>query len=105
MTTSENLGFYTFYFGKASANYELAARLTGGIDLLAQRNDYQDYEPAITDDIVRAGANLTYKMYDSLFMQLAYYYRTINSSSHTRDYVENQVVLQVTAIMPQPFRM
>lgn len=102
--TAENLGYYEYYGGGLTADYEFTRRITGDVYGLYEWRDYKDVPLGREDDTFRAGCGLSFELLRWLSMRAGYLYRTVESTDDTNDYKENRVSLLFTIQPPQPYR-
>ena len=103
-TSAENLGYYIFYQGGLSGDYEFTRRLKGYADALYAYRDYKDTPSERQDDVFRAGCGLSFQILQWLSMRAGYLYRTVDSTDDVNDYKENRLSLLFTVRPEQPYR-
>ena len=102
--SAENLGYYVYYGGGLTADYEFNRRITGDISTIYEWRDYKDVPLGREDDVFRAECGLSVELLRWLDMRVGYRYRTIDSTDVDNNYKENRVSLMFTLAPPQPYR-
>jgi hypothetical protein len=102
--SAENLGYYVYYGGVISADYEFNRRVSGDVSAGWTYRDYKDEIPPREDDVYRAGCGLSFQLLRWLSARLGYTYRSVESNIEANDYVENRVSLLFTVAPEQPYR-
>jgi len=102
--TAENLGYYTYYGGGLTADYQFTRRITGDVNALYEWRDYRDVPSGREDDVFRGGCGLSFQLLRWMRVRAGYTYRTVDSTADVEDYVENRASLTVTLSPEKPYR-
>jgi hypothetical protein len=97
---AENLGFTFYYEGSGVLDYGFTRQLNSRIFTLYRKNEYRDQTPTRTDDLLRAGAGMTYLPTRWLALDLRYELNLVDSTVEINDYTENRAILTLTLTRP-----
>ena len=94
--SAENLGYYVYYGGGLTADYQFTRLITGDLLGLYEWRDYRDVPGGREDNVFRAGGGLSFELLRWLTMRAGYLYRVVDSTDEVNNYRENRVSLLFT---------
>ncbi len=94
---AQDNGYTEYWSLLADLSYHFAERWSLDINGIYRNDDYKDQEPSYEEDNYQFGASLSYEVNDWLSATASYNYDELNSDWDDDDYVDNRVMLTLTA--------
>jgi hypothetical protein len=96
----DNLGFNVYYGSNLSFSYQLAKTIVAFLNASYKNTDYVDHLPGVKERIdqsIISGVGLQWQIERWLDAKLVYSHNELNSNIDLNDYIDNKIILTVTA--------